>query len=124
MLAKVFDKERNWGNAVDKDGNCLIDRSPEYFEPLLNYLWNGVLILNKGVNLKGVLEEAKFFGLKQSVEELEATVKLNEKVDSCIDSYRVYGNINSNINKSYTEMSDCQLIWSRFIIPGFTHYKI
>ena len=43
----------NWGNAVDKDGNYLIDRSPEYFEPLLNYLRNGVLILNEGVNPKG-----------------------------------------------------------------------
>ena len=68
MLTKMFDKERNWGNAVNKDGSCLIDRSPEYSEPLLNYLENGVLILNEGVNPKGVLEEAKFFGLKQIVE--------------------------------------------------------
>uniref|UniRef100_G3R709 Potassium channel tetramerisation-type BTB domain-containing protein n=1 Tax=Gorilla gorilla gorilla TaxID=9595 RepID=G3R709_GORGO len=39
----------------------LIDRSPEYFEPILNYLHRGQLIVNDSINLLGVLEEARFF---------------------------------------------------------------
>jgi len=84
MLSNMFSNEDNWENTVDRDGNFLIDRSPQYFEPLLNYLRNGVLIMNKGVNPKGVLEEAKFFGLKQVIEELDTTVKMNEKEESCV----------------------------------------
>lgn len=54
----------------------MIDRSPDYFAPLLNYLRHGKLILNEGVNHTGVLEEAKFFGLISIVEQLEETIKV------------------------------------------------
>ena len=30
-----------------------MDRSPEYFEPLLNFLRHGKLILNEGINPQG-----------------------------------------------------------------------
>lgn len=42
-----------WGNKRDERGAYLIDRSPEYFEPILNYLRHGQLIINEGVNLRG-----------------------------------------------------------------------
>lgn len=42
-----------WGNKRDEHGAYLIDRSPEYFEPILNYLRHGQLIVNEGVNLRG-----------------------------------------------------------------------
>uniref|UniRef100_A0AAY4DIA4 KHA domain-containing protein n=1 Tax=Denticeps clupeoides TaxID=299321 RepID=A0AAY4DIA4_9TELE len=59
----------------DARGAYLIDRSPEYFEPILNYLRHGQLIVNEGVNLIGVLEEARFFGIEQLVEQLEIAIK-------------------------------------------------
>ena len=40
---------------MDKSGAYLIDRSPEYFQPLLNYLRQGVLVLNDGINPKGIV---------------------------------------------------------------------
>lgn len=42
-----------WGNKRDERGAYLIDRSPEYFEPILNYLRHGQLIINEGINLRG-----------------------------------------------------------------------
>ena len=44
-----------WGNKQDKHGAYLIDRSPEYFEPILNYLRHGQLIINEGINIRGKL---------------------------------------------------------------------
>ena len=40
-------------SATDCTGAFLIDRSPEYFEPLLNFLRHNKLILNEGINPQG-----------------------------------------------------------------------
>ena len=104
-----------WGNRQDEHGAYLIDRSPEYFEPILNYLRHGQLIVNEGVNIRGkvsfglvslhflstkvvwivflllagrakscligspgVLEEARFFGIEQLGDQLEAALKVTK----------------------------------------------
>ena len=77
MLARMFssDGDYPWSSSVDSTGAYLIDRSPLYFQPILNFLRYGELILDKNVNPKGVLEEAKFFGIQNLVEILEKKVK-------------------------------------------------
>lgn len=66
MLARMFADDNNvylmTPSATDSVGAYLIDRSPEYFEPILNYLRHGDVILDKHVNPKGVMEEAVFYG--------------------------------------------------------------
>ena len=50
---------------MDESGAYLIDRSPLYFEPILNYLRHGKLILDKNVNPEGTHERMQFaaFGI-------------------------------------------------------------
>ncbi|XP_013785088.1 BTB/POZ domain-containing protein KCTD9-like [Limulus polyphemus] len=78
MLARMFsapDGSFMSPSAVDFQGAFLIDRSPVYFEPLLNYLRHGQLILDKNVNPAGVLEEAKFFGIESVTLTLETIIQ-------------------------------------------------
>jgi len=79
MLARMFSISETWKSAVDANGAYLIDRSPEYFEPILNFLRQGILIINEGVNQRGVLEEARFFGLIEIVNELESELQTIER---------------------------------------------
>uniref|UniRef100_A0A8C9W614 BTB/POZ domain-containing protein KCTD9 n=1 Tax=Scleropages formosus TaxID=113540 RepID=A0A8C9W614_SCLFO len=81
MLAHMFRDQDVWGNKRDERGAYLIDRSPDYFEPILNYLRHGQLIVNEGINLLGVLEEARFFGMEQLAEQLEGLIKNSQPAD-------------------------------------------
>lgn len=47
-------------SARDSSGAYLIDRSYIYFEPLLNYLRTGTLIIDPGVNPEGTLHKFIF----------------------------------------------------------------
>ena len=56
MLARMFASEDTGilsPGAKDEQGAVIIDRSPKYFEPILNYLRTGALILDQNVNPEG-----------------------------------------------------------------------
>lgn len=79
MLARMFAENDSGYNFtpsnVDCNGAYLIDRSPNYFEPILNYLRNGNLIYDSHVNPEGILEEARFFGIESIIPILENIIK-------------------------------------------------
>ncbi|XP_043267878.1 BTB/POZ domain-containing protein KCTD9 isoform X2 [Venturia canescens] len=85
MLARMFTEGEDstaWRiqpSKRDDNGAFLIDRSPTYFEPLLNYLRHGQLILDSNINAAGVLEEARFYGIEGVIATLEEMVADNEK---------------------------------------------
>ncbi|XP_033756083.1 BTB/POZ domain-containing protein KCTD9-like isoform X1 [Pecten maximus] len=83
MLARMFGDEKTvtWHSSVDESGAYLIDRSPRYFEPILNYLRHGQLVLDKDINPQGVLEEARFFGLTSLMDSLEEIIEKNQVPD-------------------------------------------
>ncbi|KAF7395552.1 hypothetical protein HZH68_009602 [Vespula germanica] len=51
----------------DPKGAFLIDRSPIYFEPLLNFLRHNLMILDSNVNVNGVLAEAHYYGMENAI---------------------------------------------------------
>ena len=95
MLARMFGSGDSgggivdssaWRSTTDESGAFLIDRSATYFEPLLDFLRHGKLILNEGVKAAGVLEEARFFGITSAIELLEGLVRDEELVEQGVMS--------------------------------------
>jgi len=76
MLARMFahQEEGVVPSCQDESGAYLLDRSPRYFEPLLNYLRTGSLIIDPNVSPEGVLEEARYFGFESLLPRLEQLV--------------------------------------------------
>lgn len=55
MLGRLFGNGAvpAWGSARDSLGAYLVDRSPSHFEPLLNFLRHGQLVLDGGISPQG-----------------------------------------------------------------------
>ncbi|XP_017081750.1 BTB/POZ domain-containing protein KCTD9 [Drosophila eugracilis] len=72
MLARMFLQDgRMMPSERDEQGAYLIDRSPRYFEPIINYLRHGQFVCDSNISVLGVLEEARFFGIFSLVTHLE-----------------------------------------------------
>lgn len=65
----------------DDKGAYLIDRDPSYFQPILNYLRHGQLILNNNISEEGVLLEAQFFNIPDLVNKIKEKIHM-KKMDS------------------------------------------
>lgn len=92
MLARMFTDATDTGQRIlpsrqDKNGAFLIDRSPTYFEPLLNYLRHGQIILDSNVNAAGVLAEARFYGIEGAIDILTAMADEEELQRSGLVSF-------------------------------------
>ncbi|XP_075986783.1 BTB/POZ domain-containing protein KCTD9 [Anticarsia gemmatalis] len=85
MLARMFADDNNVylmnPSVTDSTGAYLIDRSPEYFEPILNYLRHGNVIIDHNVNPRGVMEEAVFYGIDSMIPQLHQLIE--ESRSSC-----------------------------------------
>lgn len=63
MIARMFAQDQLKPSDQDAQGAYLIDRNGHYFRPILDYLRHGRVVYDKHVNLQGVLEEARYYGL-------------------------------------------------------------
>lgn len=55
ILTYCLFKTGQWNNTQDESGAFLIDRSPVYFEIILDYLRHGILILGPNINPEGMM---------------------------------------------------------------------
>ncbi|KNC77490.1 hypothetical protein SARC_10053, partial [Sphaeroforma arctica JP610] len=74
MLSRLIEEDM-WQSTRDRNGTVMLDRSPKYFEPLLNFLRHGEMVLGEGLNPRGVLAEARFFGMNDACKILEQMCK-------------------------------------------------
>lgn len=82
MLARMFAQEDAMcPSDKDAEGAYLIDRSSQYFEPILNYLRHGQLIFDGHLSPEGILEEAKFFGIEGLIPQLEELVRQQQPAE-------------------------------------------
>ena len=64
FLENCIVSDQTWCSSVDDSGAYLIDRSPVYFEPILNYLRHGQLIIDKFLNPLGKFSSVLFLAQK------------------------------------------------------------
>jgi len=75
----------------DEQDAILIDRSPKYFEPLLNYLRTGKLMIDPGLNEEGVLAEAEYYLFQTLGINYEKKSIKSDSPTSCLLKWYVYG---------------------------------
>ncbi|KAH7713932.1 BTB/POZ domain-containing protein KCTD17 [Aphelenchoides avenae] len=63
FLARLVSDNQSIPIEKDGDGAILIDRNPEYFQIVLDYLRTGRLTLSENVNFEQLMEEIDFYGL-------------------------------------------------------------
>ncbi|EFO96822.1 CRE-TAG-303 protein [Caenorhabditis remanei] len=80
------------GLPTDKDetGAYLIDRDPDFFSPILNYLRHGKLILNPGLSEEGILAEADFYNLPTLSQLIMDRMQDRESGLNCLSNKFVY----------------------------------
>ena len=68
-LAKMFSTEKNGRISAiqDENGAYFIDRSPKYFEIILNFLRGGVMENGANVDLKFLRNEAEYFCIQGKI---------------------------------------------------------
>ncbi|XP_065195579.1 BTB/POZ domain-containing protein KCTD5-like [Sycon ciliatum] len=67
FLSRLCQDDPGLPTYKDENGAYLIDRDPDYFSPILNYLRHGKLCVNEGVSMHAILEEAEFYNIASLV---------------------------------------------------------
>ena len=64
-----------WNSTRDASGAYLVDRDPLYFGAVLHYLRTGSLVVDPGVSLEGIRDEAAFFAIEPLLKMVDARLK-------------------------------------------------
>jgi len=110
FLYRLCQEDPSLDSDRDETGAYLIDRDPQYFGPVLNYLRHGKLVINKDLAEEGVLEEAEFYNISELIKLVKARInerKANEKTSEPKKHvYRVLQCHEDELTQMVSTMSD------------------
>ncbi|KFD53555.1 hypothetical protein M513_05471 [Trichuris suis] len=109
----------------DENGAFLIDRNPQYFAPVLDYLRHGKLIINKDVSEEGVLEEAEFYNLPGLVKLCKDRISSREGSKARASSLPAYLCYKCELAEMIASISDGWKLQQVFLLsPGVEYVCI
>ncbi|CAF1034742.1 unnamed protein product, partial [Adineta ricciae] len=79
FLGRLCQSNSDLKTDLDDKGGFLIDRDPDYFNVVLNYLRHGKLILENNLVEEGVLEEAEFYNIQTLIELVKERIRERDK---------------------------------------------
>jgi hypothetical protein len=95
---------------IDDKGAYLIDRDPDYFNVVLNYLRHGKLILGRNLIEEGVLEEAEFYNMNTLIGIVKERIRERDQRklddDSTNNIYRVLQCKEKEITQFMSSLTD------------------
>lgn len=109
FLYRLCQDDPDLNSDKDESGAYLIDRDPEYFGPVLNFLRHGKLIINKNLLEEGVLEEAEFYNIADLIELVREKIAERDSTrneGSSKNVYRVLQCSEDEITQMVSTMSD------------------
>lgn len=110
MLARLIDGDSDLISDKDEQGAYLIDRDGKYFQPILNYLRHGKLILDSGLAAEGVLEEAEFYNITHLIALIKEHIQRRDQQTAVVDNkqrvYRVLQCQENELTHMISTMSD------------------
>lgn len=110
FLCRLCQYEPDLKTDVDEKGAYLIDRDPNYFNVVLNYLRHGKLILEKNLIEEGVLEEAEFYNIRPLIDLVKEKIRERDrqKFNECTTSrvYRVIQCQEKEVTQLMSSLSD------------------